>query len=88
MRPSSFLIAVSRSRSRTQDDTEIGPDRALRWITINAARALGIDGFTGSLEEGKNADVVWNGNPFSVYAKAEQVLLVERRTVAYQCAVW
>jgi len=55
---------------------EIGPDRAIRWITINAARALGIDSITGSLEEGKHADlVVWSGNPFSVYAKAEQVFL-------------
>ena len=55
---------------------EIGPDRAIRWITINAARALGIDPITGSLEEGKNADlVVWSGNPFSVYAKAERVFL-------------
>ena len=29
---------------------------------------------TGTLEVGKMADVVlWNGNPFSTYAKAEQV---------------
>lgn len=55
---------------------EIGPERAIRWITINAARAIGIDGMTGSLEPGKNADVVvWSGNPFSVYAKADLVFL-------------
>ena len=30
----------------------------------------------GSLEAGKKADVViWNMNPFSVYAKAEQVFI-------------
>jgi hypothetical protein len=35
---------------------------------------MGIDGMTGTLEAGKMADVVvWNQNPFSVYAHAEQV---------------
>ncbi|REL25980.1 amidohydrolase [Thalassotalea euphylliae] len=49
---------------------------AIRWITSNAAKSLGIDDKTGSLEQGKNADVViWNTNPFSVYALAEQVFV-------------
>ena len=53
---------------------EISDDQALRWITVNAAWALGIDAQTGSLEPGKLADlVVWNTDPFSVYAVAEQV---------------
>ncbi len=50
------------------------PERAIRWLTTNAAKAIGIGEQTGSLEAGKFADVVlWNGNPFSVYAKAEKV---------------
>ena len=50
------------------------PERAIRWLTANAARAIGISDQTGVLAEGKMADVVlWNGNPFSVYAKAERV---------------
>src|SRR6185436_7145162 len=41
---------------------------AIRWITLNPAKALGIADQTGSLAEGKMADVViWSGNPFSVY---------------------
>jgi imidazolonepropionase-like amidohydrolase len=49
---------------------------AVRWLTINPARALGIDKVTGSLEAGKNADVViWSSDPFSVYAKAERVFI-------------
>jgi imidazolonepropionase-like amidohydrolase len=49
---------------------------AVRWITINAAKALGIAGQTGSLEPGKMGDVViWSGNPFSVYSKAEKVFI-------------
>ena len=52
----------------------IAPERAIRWITANPARALGIARQVGTLEPGKRADVVvWNRTPFSVYALAEQV---------------
>jgi imidazolonepropionase-like amidohydrolase len=55
---------------------EISDDEALRWITRNSAWALGIDTETGSIEPGKLADlVVWDRNPFSVYARAEQVFI-------------
>ena len=49
---------------------------AIKWITFNAAKSLGISDKVGSLEIGKNADlVIWNMDPFSVYAKAEQVYI-------------
>jgi imidazolonepropionase-like amidohydrolase len=49
---------------------------AIRWLTINPARALAVDKVTGSLEVGKNADVViWSGDPFSVYSRAERVFV-------------
>jgi imidazolonepropionase-like amidohydrolase len=49
-------------------------EQAIRWLTINPAWALGIDSTTGTLEAGKAADVVvWSGDPFSVYSKAERV---------------
>jgi imidazolonepropionase-like amidohydrolase len=52
----------------------ITPEHAIRWLTANPAKALGIEARTGTLEPGKMADVVvWNGTPFSVYAHAEQV---------------
>jgi imidazolonepropionase-like amidohydrolase len=52
----------------------ITPDQAIRWITINPAWALGLQDRIGSIEVGKNADVVlWSGNPFSVYSRAEKV---------------
>ena len=41
----------------------IPPERAIRWLTANPARALGIDELTGTLEAGKMGDVViWNGD--------------------------
>jgi len=42
------------------------------WLSLNPAKSLGIADQTGSLEAGKNADlVVWSADPFSVYAKAD-----------------
>ncbi|KLJ02493.1 amidohydrolase [Luteimonas sp. FCS-9] len=53
---------------------DIAPEHAIRWLTENAARSLGVLESTGTLAPGKMGDVVlWNGNPFSVYALAEQV---------------
>ena len=55
---------------------DLDRDDAIRWITINPARALGIEDEVGSLEEGKRADVVvWSGDPFSIYSEAERVFL-------------
>jgi imidazolonepropionase-like amidohydrolase len=49
-------------------------DRALRWITANPAWVLGIDDRVGTLEPGKEADVVvWSGDPFSIYTRADLV---------------
>jgi imidazolonepropionase-like amidohydrolase len=53
---------------------ELTREQALRWITANAAWVLGIDGRAGTLEPGRDADlVVWSGDPFSVYSKADLV---------------
>ena len=54
----------------------IMPSRAIKWITSNPAKALGIADKVGSLEAGKMADlVIWDGNPFSVYSKTEKVFV-------------
>ena len=53
---------------------EIPQEEAIKWVTSNAAWALGLQDRIGTLETGKNADVVlWTGNPFSVYTLAERV---------------
>jgi imidazolonepropionase-like amidohydrolase len=55
---------------------DIPPERAIRWVTSNPARALGIANRVGTLEPGKIADVViWNRDPFSVYALADLVFI-------------
>jgi imidazolonepropionase-like amidohydrolase len=46
------------------------PVRALALVTINPARQLGIDRFTGSIEAGKDADLVLHtGDPLSAYSR-------------------
>ena len=55
---------------------EISEARAMTWLTKNPAKSLGILDKTGTLDLGKDADlVIWDGNPFSVYTKAEQVYI-------------
>jgi imidazolonepropionase-like amidohydrolase len=54
----------------------IPPERAIKWLTANPARSLGLLDRVGTLETGKMGDVVvWNGNPFSVYALADFVFV-------------
>jgi imidazolonepropionase-like amidohydrolase len=49
---------------------------AVAWMTRNPAMALGILDQTGTLEQGKDADVVmWSSDPFSVYSHAEKVFI-------------
>jgi imidazolonepropionase-like amidohydrolase len=51
-------------------------EEALKMITLNAAKQLGIDKRTGSIEIGKDADlVIWNAHPFSVYARPEMTMI-------------
>ncbi len=55
---------------------DIDEATAWTWLSSNPAKALGIFKQTGSLEAGKNADVVlWTANPFSTYAQAEKVFI-------------
>ncbi len=55
---------------------DIPPEEAIKWITANPAKALGVLDKTGTLEVGKMADlVVWDGDPFSVYTKTSKVFI-------------
>ncbi|MES2305163.1 MAG: amidohydrolase family protein [Gemmatimonadota bacterium] len=51
-------------------------DEALKTITYNGAVQLGIQDKVGSIEVGKDADVViWNGHPLSVYSSVETTFI-------------
>lgn len=54
----------------------VSPEDALAMITLNPAKQLGIDKFVGSIEPGKQADlVVYDKDPLSIYAKVERVFI-------------
>ncbi|WP_335924594.1 amidohydrolase family protein [Shewanella indica] len=59
---------------------DMSPEDAWKMVTINPAKQLGIDAITGSIEEGKQADLVlWDANPLSVYAKSQAVWIGGKR---------
>lgn len=54
----------------------VTPAEALQWVTINPAKQLKIDHLTGSLEVGKQADIViWSADPLSAFTHAEQTFV-------------
>lgn len=54
----------------------LSPEDALKVMTINPARILGIDNRLGSIEVGKDADiVVWSGDPLDARSHADQVFI-------------
>jgi imidazolonepropionase-like amidohydrolase len=70
------LEAGKAMASGVRAGMDIRPERAIRWVTSNPAKALGLEERIGSLETGKNADlVIWSGDPFSAYTKADQVFI-------------
>ncbi|HOV79471.1 MAG TPA: amidohydrolase [Bacillota bacterium] len=61
----------------------LSPERALRSVTIDAAEILGLGERLGSIEPGKDADiVVWSRHPFDVAARAEKVFINGREVFA------
>lgn len=51
----------------------VKPSEALKFVTLNPAKQLKVDHRVGSIEKGKDADVVlWSASPLSVYARCEQ----------------
>ncbi len=59
---------------------DVDPEQALKFVTLNPAKQLGIDRHVGSLEPGKHADlVVWNGPPLSPLSVCQQTWIDGRK---------
>lgn len=54
----------------------LSEEAAWRAVTIDAAEIMGASHRIGSIEKGKDADlVVWNGHPFDLYSKVMKVFI-------------
>ncbi|HMM20412.1 MAG TPA: amidohydrolase [Selenomonadales bacterium] len=70
--PSCFLPVYAGLATRYG----LNEERALRMITADAARILGVDGRLGTLAAGLDADlVVWSGHPFRLASRPELVIV-------------
>jgi imidazolonepropionase-like amidohydrolase len=51
-------------------------EEALKMVTLNPAWIIGVDDRVGSIDTGKDGDIViWNTDPLSTYARAEKVYI-------------
>ena len=65
----------------------LDPETALRSVTINPARIIGVADRLGSLTVGKDADlVIWSGDPLDVMSRAELAYIGGRQIYSYDYA--
>jgi N-acetylglucosamine-6-phosphate deacetylase len=58
----------------------VAPAEALKFVTLNSAKQLGIDRRVGSIEVGKDADLaVWSRSPLSSFTRCEQTWIDGRK---------
>ncbi len=68
--------ALNIDAAKTMRFGGMSENQALAMLTINGARQLGVDQYVGSIEVGKDGDVVlWQGHPLSTYAKPVMTLI-------------
>ncbi len=78
--PINFLVHQATLSIKEGLDRET----ALRAITINPARVMGLDGRLGSITVGKDADLVlWSGDPLDVLQRALTVFIGGREVYSW-----
>lgn len=66
-------VECAKAIKYSDPENPISPEEALKFMTINPAKQLMIDKWVGSLEVGKDADlVIWSGSPLSAMSRCEQ----------------
>jgi imidazolonepropionase-like amidohydrolase len=71
-----FVRRLNQEAAKTMRYGGATEDEALRMITLNAAWIIGVDNRVGSIDNGKDADlVIWDGYPLSSYGVPEKVFI-------------
>jgi imidazolonepropionase-like amidohydrolase len=71
-----YIRRLNQEAGKTMRYGGATEEEALKMITINPAWIVGIDDRVGSIEVGKDADlVIWDKHPLSTYARAEKVFI-------------
>src|ERR1700758_4895513 len=71
-----FARRLNQEAAKTMRYGGASEEEALKMITLNAAGIIGVDDKVGSIEVGKDADlVIWDGYPLSSYGVPEKVLI-------------
>ena len=66
----------SDGAAQIDEMVSVAIDKGLKAITINPARWAGLEDRIGSIEEGKDADLVlFDGDPFDVFTKVQMVFI-------------
>ena len=67
---------LNQEAAKTMKYGGVPAEVAWKMVTLNPAKALHLDGRMGSVETGKDADIVlWNTDPLSIGAKAEMTFV-------------
>lgn len=67
---------LNQEAAKTIKYGDMSEIEAWKTVTLNPAKLLHIDHRVGSIEEGKDADLVlWSGHPMAVYSKAEKTMI-------------
>ena len=67
---------LNQEAAKTMRWGGLSANEALKLVTLNAARQVGVADRVGSIEVGKDADlVIYSGHPLSVYGVVEQTII-------------
>lgn len=70
------ITAAKAAAAGRRIGIETPPEVMIKWTTSNPAKLLGLENRVGTLKPGYQADLVlWSGDPFSIYTKADLVLI-------------
>jgi imidazolonepropionase-like amidohydrolase len=73
---SDFARRLNQEAAKTMRYGGATEDEAMAMLTLNPAWVIGVDDRIGSVDVGKDADlVIWNGYPLSSYALADKVFI-------------